>query len=128
MKNIFLLVCVCIFSVQLEASCVNWTEVYRCGNGAVSLHRGQSWCGENKIAYHLAINSKHAQQHLGQLARTELSFLSLQVSENYGVFTSKVNQYVTAKITEGHQQSSLNIELFLDSKKLGEYIFRDCDF
>jgi len=118
-----------ILSSSLHASCVNWSEVYRCGNGDASLHLGQSWCaGNNKEAYHLTINSTHAQEHLSTLARTQLSFLSLLPTENYGVFTSNINQYVTAVVSENHQDASLNVELFMDNKKLGEYIFRNCSF
>lgn len=130
MKNLLIICLLLFFPSHSQASCVNWTELYRCENGNSSLHYGESWCsgGANKTAYHLSINSDDAKKHLTQLARIEISFLGLTPTENYGIFKSKINQYISAVITENHQNFSLSVELFLDNKKLGEYIFKNCSF
>ncbi|HAZ12897.1 MAG: hypothetical protein A2X86_08910 [Bdellovibrionales bacterium GWA2_49_15] len=132
MKTLITLVSLlCTINIA-HASCVNWTQVWSCENSAATLTRGQSWCGgQNKSAYSLNINKAEAVQHLSQVARVEnsqITNLALETTQKYGQFLSKLNSYVTSVATENHDNGSLKVEMFLDTKKLGEYIFYNCTF
>jgi len=132
MKKISLLACLIFTLNYAQASCVDWHEVYTCENASVSLVAGQSWCGgRDQRFYQLSINKDAAREHLSQLARQdEASFrsLGLNETEQFGQFTFSLNPYVSGTVSENHADSSLKIELSLDSKKLGEYIFYNCNF
>ncbi len=132
MKTLFTLVSILCTMNLTQASCVNWTQVWSCENSAVTLMRGQSWCGgETKYAYSLNVNKVDAVEHLSQVARVEESLvrtLAVRTTQKYGQFVTQINSYVTSIASENHDNGSLKVEMFLDSKKLGEYIFYNCTF
>ncbi len=132
MKKLIVLLSVLGTFSAAQASCVNWSQVWSCENSAATLMRGQSWCGvETKNVYDLNINKSEAVDHLSQLARVEKSQvknLAVESTQKYGQFTAKINSYVTSVATENHDNGSLKVEMYLDSKKLGEYIFYNCTF